>query len=198
MKEALTKFWTFLKKDSWASLAVTLLIAFILILFVFFPLLQWTTGTSLPLVIVESCSMYHDETGFESIIGKSAYSQNEINLEDTKDWDFQKGLTKGDIVFVIGTKKPKQGDVVIFIPNEDARTGKQIIHRIVDDAEPYGTLGDNNPSQLRRGNNQNNIEETIIYQNQIMGKAVFKIPYLGWIKLIFFDFGSDNAGVCKN
>ena len=58
------KFWKFLKKDTWQSWVVSLILAFIIIKFIFFPGLSFVMGTSLPLVVVESCSMYH-EADFE-------------------------------------------------------------------------------------------------------------------------------------
>ena len=63
--EVVKKFWNFLQEDSWPSFFATLVIAFVVIKFVFFPGLSFLTGSSLPLVIVESCSMYHHEDGME-------------------------------------------------------------------------------------------------------------------------------------
>jgi signal peptidase I len=188
IKEAVKSVYKFMKKDSWASLVITLGIAALFILYIFFPLLQWLTGTTLPLVIVESCSMYHDEVGFEKIITNSIYSRNNIELEDTNNWIFKKGLTKGDIIFVMGPKNIEKGDVIIF----QGGSAHPIIHRVVDSEEPYATKGDNyktNSGQLSG--------EKLIIEEQLIGKAVFKIPYLGWVKLIFFDIGSDNPGRCK-
>ena len=59
VKESLKKFWAFLQEDSWQSWVVSLILIIIIIKFVFFPLLSFVTGTTLPLVVVESCSMYH-------------------------------------------------------------------------------------------------------------------------------------------
>jgi len=196
MKEALKKFWKFLHEDSWLSLIVFLIIAFIVLMVVLFPLLKFVTGTTLPLVIVESCSMHHDEIGFEDILNKPIYSQNGIVLEEAENWAFQRGLGKGDIIFVVRPTNIEVGDVLIFSPNADARTSTPIIHRVVDGEAPYGTYGDNNPAQLRRGNNPNNIDETNIQESQLIGKAIFRIPAVGWIKLIFFDWRSSNPGLC--
>jgi len=192
MKKELIKFWKFLRSDSYKSLFASVAIAIILIISVFFPLLKATTGTALPLVIVESCSMYHEETGFEETLSNNAHPLKGLDLEETKDWIFQKGLTKGDIIFVIRPKNLKVGDVIIF----DGNLGNPIIHRVVDDTEPYATFGDNNRGQLRPGNNPGRVEEAIINENQLFGKAVFKIPYLGWIKLVLFDFRSNEPGAC--
>jgi hypothetical protein len=47
---------------------------------------------------------------------------------------------------------------------------------------------------LRKGNNIFNTDETNITREQIVGKAVLKIPYLGWpkiwlVELLRFIFG---------
>ena len=53
------KFWNFLKQDNWKSWIVSIILMIVAIKFFIFPILSLITGTSLPLVIVESCSMYH-------------------------------------------------------------------------------------------------------------------------------------------
>src|SRR3989344_3625023 len=57
------KIWNFLwKEDSFLSWITFLLVVFIFIKFIFFPSISFIAGTSLPIVIVESCSMYHDSS----------------------------------------------------------------------------------------------------------------------------------------
>ncbi len=188
----LKKFWDFLQKDSLASTVVFLLLAVIFLVVIFFPTLSLITGSDYPLVIVESCSMYHHEYGFEKTFTSPLYEKNGISIEDTKNWDFQNGLKKGDIIFIVGPKKVKQGEVIIFAGRGIATP---IIHRIIDDDEPYGTKGDNYISNSR----QLTGVETEIAEDQILGKAVFRIPALGWVKLIFFDWKNpkDRQGFCK-
>lgn len=181
------KFYKFLQQDTWESLIAFFVIAIILIKFVFFPLLSMLTGTVLPLVIVESCSMYHSNNGMEEVVQKSFYKQNGITIDDTSEWDFKNGLNKGDVIFVMGDKTMEEGDVIIF----NGGTSHPIIHRLIDNDEPYATYGDHNPGQLAT--------EKQIGSDQLVGKAIFKIPYIGWIKLIFFE-GSrspDQRGLCK-
>jgi len=78
-------------------------------------------------------------------------------------------------------KKVEVGDVVIFEGNYK----NPIIHRVVKIKETsegfvFSTMGDNNNGQLE--------VEKEISQEQIMGKAQANIaPYVGWIKLIFFE-----------
>lgn len=192
------KFWSFLKGDSWASLIVVLIIAFALIRFLIFPGLSYVTGTPLPLVIVESCSMYHSQS-METILKNDIYKNNNISFEEAKLWPFQRGLSKGDVIFVVGVKKEnvKLGDVLIFSPNQDSTSPHPIIHRAIS-LEPIATKGDHNSVQLTRDNNPYKTDETSINGEQIIGKAVFRIPFVGWAKLIFFEFTRQQSdrGLC--
>jgi signal peptidase I len=190
IKELYKRFKAFLKKDSFSSLIVFLILIFTFLLLIFFPLLRLITGTSYPLVIVESCSMYHDEYGFDKIVNNSIYSNNNININDTQNWDFPRGLNKGDIIFIVKTKNISVGNVIIF----NAQTSYPIIHRIIDDIEPYQTKGDNYVTNSKQLSVEKNISE-----EQYLGRAIFKIPYLGWIKLIFFDWknNENQRGFCK-
>jgi signal peptidase I len=186
-KDGLKKFWKFLKKDSWASFAITLLLAFIIIKFIFFPGLSLITGTALPLVIVESCSMYHSENGLENTFESPIYEEYGISIGDTGNWDFQNGFSKGDIIFVVGTKDIEVGDVIIF----NGGWQHPLIHRVVEVGDNYTTKGDNNPAVYPFDEN--------ISKDQIIGKALFKVPFIGWAKLIFFEAGrsDDDRGLCK-
>ncbi|MFA5485366.1 MAG: hypothetical protein WC260_03935 [Candidatus Pacearchaeota archaeon] len=182
------KIIAFLKEDSWPSTIIFLILAAIFIKFILFPFLSFVTGTSLPLVIVESCSMYHSNKGFENTLNE-IYFKEGITLEDTQSWSFKKGLNKGDIIIAIGPKNLKKGDIIIF----EGGANRPIIHRLIDDIEPYATKGDNPVTNYHQLEN-----EKIIYENQIIGKAVFRIPSLGWIKLFFFDIFKEQSqrGLC--
>lgn len=182
------KFREFLKEDSWPSFAVTLLLAFVIIKFIFFPGLSLITGTSLPLVIVESCSMYHHDAGFENIFSSPVYDNYDISLEDTSNWVFQNGFSKGDVIFVVGAKDIEIGDVIIF----NGGAYHPLIHRVVEvDGNVYTTKGDNNPSVYHFDKN--------IHNDAVIGKALFKVPFIGWAKLIFFEVGRDaeERGICS-
>ena len=184
------EFWKFLKKDTWPSFAATLLIALIIIKFIFFPLLSLLTGSALPLVIVESCSMYHHEAGFEKTFESDVYEKNGIGIEDTISWPFQNGFTKGDVIFVIGPGDVEVGDVIIFNAGEQ----HPLIHRVVEVDENFATKGDN----YKTNYNQLTVEKNIS-EDQIIGEALFRIPLVGWAKLIFFEFGRDEGerGICS-
>ena len=188
-KENYQKFVSFLNEDSWYSFFVSLILIVIVIKFVFFPVLAFVTGTSLPLVVVESCSMYHDSS-FNLWWDESRgwYENKEIDKTDFESYSFKNGINKGDIIFVVGDKNIEKGEVIIFIGG----TKYPIIHRVVS-IDFLSTKGDNNNDQLPGGIEQN------IDSNKVLGRAVFRVPYLGWVKLIFFDFFKpiDQRGFCK-
>jgi len=197
--EYLKKFWAFLKEDTWQSWIVSLILIVVLIRFIFFPLLSFVTGSPLPLVVVESCSMYHESNFEEWWQSNNAwYEERNIDQQTFENFPYKNGLNKGDIIFVWGRSEPKRGDIIIFEPNSEARASHPIIHRVVT-LDPLATKGDHNSQQLSRNNNVQQIDETHIRESQVLGKSVFKIPLLGWIKLVFFEplRSADQRGFCK-
>ncbi len=176
----LKRYWNFLQEDSLKAVFVFLVTAILFLVLIFFPCLRLLTGSDYPLVIVESCSMYHHDYGFENTFTSPIYGENNISINDTDNWIFPNGLKKGDIIFIVEPKNLEKGDVIIF---SSGRSSVPIIHRLVDDVEPYATKGDNYIS-----NSGQFSEEMNIIEEQVLGKAVFRIPGLGWIKLILFDW----------
>jgi len=183
------KFWFIVwKDDSLKGWIISILFLFIVIKFIFFPLLNLATGTSLPLAIVESCSMYHKGNVFSGFDNwwerhEDKYDMYDINKSNFQEFVFKRGFSKGDILFIVGTKPEKleEGDIIIF----EAGQNNPIIHRIINIQEQNGdytfsTVGDNNNGQLSFEQN--------IQSDKIIGKAVFRVvPSLGWGKLIFFE-----------
>lgn len=199
-KKFLKKFWFIVwKDDSLKGWIISLIFLFIVIKGVFFPLMSLATGTKLPLVIVESCSMYHENSVFSNTEKwwdrhDLKYFEYRIIENNWMNFPFKKGFNKGDILFVTGVKPEKLeiGDVIIF----NANYRNPIIHRIIGiekEGEEYifSTMGDNNNGQISF--------ERRITEEQIVGKAQANIaPYLGWIKLIFFERmkSSNERGFC--
>jgi len=187
VKATLKRAWEYLKKDTWDSWLVSLVLVFLIIKFIFFPLLSLVTGSPLPLVVVESCSMYHDASFDDWWFQNGAwYEQSKISESDFLSYPFKEGLNKGDIILVWGRSSYEKGEIIIF----NAQTTYPLIHRIIS-SEPIETKGDHNLGQLP-------IEKNI-QEDAIMGKAVVRIPLLGWLKLIFFEpFKPQNQrGLCK-
>ncbi|MEK6847523.1 MAG: signal peptidase I [Nanoarchaeota archaeon] len=201
LKKFLDRVWFLLwKDDSLKGWIFSIIFLFVFIKFIFFPSLSLVTGTSLPLAIVESCSMYHQGnllSNFDSWWERheEKYSGFIINDLDFKDFPLENGFNKGDILFIVraNPEKLKQGDIIIF----NAGQRNPIIHRIVnirevDGKKIFSTIGDNNNGQLSF---ENSVTEDIL-----VGKAVVKLaPYFGWVKLVFYDWQKpvEERGFCQ-
>lgn len=208
--KSIKKFWRWVwDSDSLLSWIVALIIIFIIVKFIFFPILSLIMGTSLPLAGVESSSMDHqivkDDIGRFTLCGNkftseqiehinfdkyweicgSWYENRGISKETFSTFSLKNGFRKGDIIIVWGRFKPKIGDIIIFKPNEESNAPRPIIHRVVsiDEKGIIETKGDHNEEQLISSNNIYRTDETKINENQVIGRAIFKIPYLGYIKI---------------
>ena len=200
-KEFWKKFWFIVwKDDSLKGWVISIIFLFLFIKLIFFPVLNFTTGTSLPLAIVESCSMYHQGDIFSNFNEwwqrhDEKYSRLKITSSEFRTFKLKNGFGKGDILFIVGVKpeKVKIGDIIIFNANQR----NPIIHRVINITKEnnkyiFSTMGDNNNGQLTF--------EHAIPQNELIGKAVFRIaPYLGWGKLIFFEGSKppQERGFCR-
>lgn len=211
IKKFWKKFWHLLWVDeSWKGWIFAFIILFVFTKLIFFPVLNLLTGTAMPLAIVESCSMYHKPIvpfiyNFDDWFNKheEKYSELEINKEQFESFSLKNGFSKGDILFAVKAKPEtlKIGDIIMF------QTTKQnpLIHRIIKirksgDQYIFTTIGDNNPYSFNATNNPYWIDEININENQLVGKAVFRIaPYLGWGKLIFFEAfrTPQERGLCQ-
>jgi hypothetical protein len=190
LKNALKKFWHFIwEDDSIWSWVVNVILAFVLIKFIVYPGLGFVFQTSHPVVAVVSESMEHDAL-FESWWpnGGKWYAANSITEEEFGNFDFRNGFNKGDIMVLFGksAKDVEVGDVIVFWSTKR----DPIIHRVVEKEDDGGivlkTKGDNyrtNPVPIKSPG----LDETHISEEQIIGKAVFRIPFLGYIKIWFVE-----------
>jgi signal peptidase I len=209
IKKGFKKFWFLLWKDnSIKGWLFSLIFLFVFIKFIFFPFLNLVTGTSLPLAIVESCSMYHQGNVFSNFDDwfdghQAKYESINITKEEFLDFIFKRGFSKGDILFIMGANPDKLeiGNVILF---KSGNKNTPVIHRIINIQEKNGkriftTMGDNNAQILTPSNNPGGVDEREITEEQLVGKAVFRIaPGIGWIKLIFFEGSrsSSERGFC--
>jgi signal peptidase I len=206
IKRFFRQFWSLLwKDDSFRGWLFSIIFLFVFIKFILFPVLSLVTGSSLPLAIVESCSMYHDGNIFSDYADwwqghETKYENINVNKSEFDTFRFKNGLNKGDILFIIGIKpeKLKLGDIIIF----NAGTQNPVIHRIIKierkvDGQgnlgvlTFSTMGDNNNGQLSA--------EISIPENKLIGKTAIRVvPYLGWVKLIFFEHlkPESERGLC--
>jgi len=90
-------------------------------------------------------------------------------------------LYKGDMLLVYGTQDIELRDIIIY---ENPSTGLPVVHRVIEIEDgKFITKGDNN--------NENDIEAGItpgpVSINQVQGKSVFRVPLLGWVKILFLE-----------
>ncbi|HLG24929.1 MAG TPA: signal peptidase I [Candidatus Nanoarchaeia archaeon] len=198
-KKTLKKVWYFIwEEDSIWSWIVNIILAFILIKFIVYPGLGFIFQTTHPVVAVVSESMEHN-SNFDSwwSNSKNWYTNNGISEEDFLNFPLKNGFDKGDIMVLKG-KKPeniKTGDIIVFW----SQRKDPIIHRVVKKWEENGkfyfqTKGDNyrtNPSSIRTVF----LDETKISQDQVVGNAILRIPFLGYIKIWFVQIISFVVGL---
>jgi len=196
-KRTLKKVWWFLWEDEsiWSWIA-NIVLAFVLIKFIVFPGLGLLFGTSYPIVAVVSGSMEHDGNFDQwwtssadcSMLGQQTCSQEDwyqtygISKETFLEYKLHNGFNKGDIIFLKSAKDAKIGDILVFMT---PYRPEPIIHRVIkieekDNKKIYQTKGDHNPYSGKYDMN--------ITEQQVLGKSMFKVPWLGWIKIGFVNF----------
>jgi len=174
--------WFIWEDDSLWSWLVNIVLAFILIKFIVYPLLGLLLTTTHPIVAVVSGSMEHDGS-FNSWWSSmhNFYDQAGIAKEEFKDYRFKNGFNKGDLIVLKGKdwNKLEIGEVIVY---QSSLRVEPIIHRIVRIYESDGkrlvqTKGDHN--------SESNPDELRIQESQYIGNGLFRIPWLGWVKIGF-------------
>ncbi|MBT3262173.1 signal peptidase I [Candidatus Woesearchaeota archaeon] len=189
----LKKIWKFIwHDDSITSWIVNIILAFVIIKFLFYPALGLVLGTTHPIVAVVSSSMEHDLiydqlTEDYIICGKhfdidkhinfnsyweicgDLYEDRNIDQAKFSKFKMKNGFNMGDIIFLSSKKTINQGDIPVYWSGRVY----PIIHRVVAVNETHiVTKGDHNSGV-----------DAPVQKDKIIGKALFKIPYLGWIKI---------------
>ena len=182
--------------SGWFGNVIYLILGFI-IAYSFNLFLGYALNTQTPVVAVFSCSMEHntfnnwfcnlksnevcgkDENGYDTTnfddywkLCGSWYESQNISKNNFESFSSNDGLEVGDMIIVLNTNDFKVGDIIIF--DTDFRK-YPIIHRIYADGSKILTKGDNNSGP-------DSFEKTKIH-----GKAILKIPLLGWVKILFTE-----------
>jgi signal peptidase I len=181
----LGKAWYFIwYDDSILSWLVNIILAYVLIKFIFYPVLGLAMGTTYPIVAVVSTSMEHtsqfDQWWQDN---EDYYLSRNITKEGFEKFPLRDGFNKGDLMILVG-KKPqdiKLGDVIVY----QSRKPYPIIHRVIGETNNgmyvFQTKGDNNRAQIR----DFELDETHVLQSIVYGKAVIRVPWLGYVKIWF-------------
>jgi hypothetical protein len=214
------KAWHFIWEDDsvWSWLA-NIVIAYILIKFIVYPVLGFMLSTTHPIVAVVSGSMEHKTVPlcyqrdflnqcvkenpslfeacgnivpykkrlsfneFWDLCGKW-YVQHNISKKEFEEFPYRNGFNTGDIMILYGKplNKIKVGDILVFWGNR----ADPIIHRIIYKNDHFfQTKGDHNSDS---GSFEQNIpnDKVVGYKKYNRGSiAIFRIPYLGYIKIWF-------------
>ena len=139
--------------------------------FVIYNAVGFALSTNVPLVVVVSSSMQHDDPA------RTYYGWLDTNLQYNKSfvdtWHFKNGFSLGDMPVILGQKSYRIGDIIVF----DAKQTAPVIHRVIyiNEDRTYQTKGDNNYGQLPF--------EKSVDMSQIKGKVIFIIPKIGYIKI---------------
>ena len=184
VKKFLKALWYFIwDDDSILSWIANVILAFLLVKFIIYPALGFMLSTSYPVVAVISSSMEHEGLGFDSWWeqNKNWYVANDLQQREVRGAMFHNGFSKGDIIILLG-KRPAEInklDVVVYASDSYKYP---IIHRVVqiEDADSgikFMTKGDNNPVP----------DPALVSDRQLLGKAVLRVPLLGWIKILFTE-----------
>jgi len=105
--------------------------------------------------------------------------------EEFMQYDMKNGFKKGDIIFLRGKDKFEIGEVVVF----SANSNNPIIHRVVEKKDgKYQTKGDANSDSSKT------LGEVDISKERVIGKALFRVPFLGWVKV----WASEIVGGVEN
>ena len=177
------------------SLILSIILVFVIVRYVIYPLGGALVGTPFPVVAVVSGSMEHngmtasqwwnspcclDQLCTRNAPQSSIYAPYNITLEQIETYRFPDGFNKGDIMILTHANNARIGDTIVFF---STRRSEPIIHRLITidtDTQTYRTKGDNNCAIA-------DFEEHIPGQN-VVGKAVARIPFLGYIKIFFVEF----------
>jgi signal peptidase I len=195
----LKKGWNFFwNSDSAWSWILNLVVAFIVIKFILYPVLGMVLGTSYPIVAVMSESMEHGlyngqlcgnelkdfKESFDNYWDTCGYwyVNQGISKEQFDNFWLRDGFNKGDVIILWRSENAKVGDILVF----DGGKAQPIIHRIVkvnneEGKKYYQTKGDHNANSIIM------LGEYKVAEERMLGKAIIRIPYLGWVKLLFVD-----------
>ncbi|MBI2134329.1 signal peptidase I [Candidatus Woesearchaeota archaeon] len=192
LRKAWKKVWYFIWEDnSVLSWLVNVVLAFIIIKFLVYPGLGLLLGTTHPIVAVVTGSMEHErpfDQWWEE--NKGYYTGIGISKEEFESFPLKNGFNRGDIIILGSAKSPDVGDIIVF------KSGRPdpIIHRIIminnSNGPKYVTKGDHNKAPII----DDSLNEYETRENAVIGKSLFKIPLLGYIKIWFVELISGVGG----
>jgi len=149
----------------------------LLVKFIIYPGLALLLGSSLPLVAVISGSMEHEGFAFDAWWEANGqwYEEQSITKEMFLDYRFTNGFDKGDVIVLVGVDEVIVGDVLVYT---SASHQYPIIHRVT-------YINEEEQSYIIKGDNNDGSDPFAVEEEQFIGKALYRIPKIGWIKIWF-------------
>ena len=136
--------------------------------------------------------MYHGPNNFKTMCGQridepknfnkywemcgSFYESIGITGDEFRQFTNPNGLSRGDLLFVMGPDNPRVGDILIYRKSGSDFT---IVHRLIET---------NNDFYITKGDN-NNVADPPVAKNYVVGKVVFAVPILGYPRLLLHLIG---------
>jgi len=185
-KKAIRKTYQFIfHDDSIWSWVVNLILAFLIVKFLIYPGLALILGSQLPLVAVISGSMEHEGMDFDAWwdANKEWYEDQGITENEFESFKFTNGFNKGDVMVLVAPDNLEVGDVLVYISNSHAYP---IIHRV--------TYINEDGSYVVKGDNNDNADPGDVEASQVVGKALYRIPKIGMIKIWAVDLWTAVIG----
>jgi len=179
-KEKAKKIYHFIfHDDSLLSWVVNIILAYLLVKFVIYPLLALLLGSSLPLVAVISGSMEHNGLDFDQWWEENGawYEEQGIHRDMFSTYRFVNGFDKGDVIILIGADEVSVGDVLVYSSSTHMYP---IIHRVT-------YINEEEHSYIIKGDNNGVPDQVMVMGEQVIGKALYRIPKIGWIKIWFTE-----------
>lgn len=201
------------KGEDLLSHVLFFVVLFVLFKFILLPIIGFLMGTQYPMTVIVSSSMEqdlnsqsmcgesisNDDSTYWDVCGDFYESNFNISKNNFSKYSYSSGLNRGDVIIVYGQnyQNIEIGDVILFKGQDKVilednteeslfylRYGP-IIHRVVDIENNetglfFTTKGDNNPAIMEK--------EINIPQEDVLGTAVFRIPYLGLINYYFYEY----------
>lgn len=170
------KIYHFIAHDNslW-SWIVNIILAFLLVKFIVYPGLAFLLGSSLPLVAVISGSMEHEGLSFDAWWEANGawYEEQGITKEMFAEYRFRNGFDKGDVIVLVAAEDIEVGDVLVYNSQSHAYP---IIHRVT-------YINEEEESYIIKGDNNDGPDPQAVQEEQLVGKALYRIPKIGWIKI---------------
>ncbi len=138
----------------------------------------------------DSWRIYFDNENVRRVVLEKAGqldSAENVNTFDTSKFPFQGGFERGDLLIIQGVGSPADvaiGDVVIVDRGPGIIPLVHRVFRIQNDGTEvrFTTKGDNNPYILV-DNSRPEMDDVDIHFENIKGKAIFVIPWIGHLSL---------------